>query len=192
MTEQATQLIETKKATASAMLMLDVPAKFILEIASGLRDPDDIAADYGYSPKQWRALEKYDPFIKLVNEKKTELKMSGYSFRMKAQVLAEDLLDDLALHAKKEDVSFHTILETAKFAARAAGIDAPLRENDGKTGNQFSISINLGAGNTVKVDINQQNSGQKGVENDESCAENALSELIPYNSEQLFAMSSNG
>lgn len=197
---QATEIIEVKKTASSPMLFLDVDPKFVLEVASGLKDPEDVAADYGFSPKQWKELKKYQPFIKLVDDKKAELKLSGFTFRMKAQVLAEDLLDDLALHAKKDDVSFHTVLETAKFAARAAGIDSPIKEEDGKAGNSFSININLGAGKSVNIDVNTENQ-QKPVENRPKRQEKEVFEVevgvdfeeeravidsIPYESDRFF------
>src|ERR1019366_5361426 len=154
---QATEIVEVKKATGSAMRFLDIAPEFVLEVASGLREPEDIAAEYGFTPAEWRKLQKYQPFTKAVDDKKAELKLSGYTFRMKAQVLAEDLLDDLALHARKEDVSFHTVLEVAKFAARAAGIDSPVKEDDGKSGNNFVINIDVGAGRSVTVEVNSEN-----------------------------------
>jgi hypothetical protein len=68
---------------------------------------------------------------------------------MKSAIIAEELLADLYTKATEPDASFHTALELAKFAARAAGIDAPVREAN--VGSSFSISINLGNGQSVQI-----------------------------------------
>jgi hypothetical protein len=68
---------------------------------------------------------------------------------MKSAIIAEELLADLYTKATEPDASFHTALELAKFAARAAGIDAPVKEQSSSVG--FSISINLGNGQSVQI-----------------------------------------
>ena len=122
----------------------------ILELASGIREGADIAEDYGFSLEQWHALLKFEPFIKLVEDKKTELKASGYTFRLKSAMIAEELLADVYLASQEESASFHTKLESLKFTARAAGLDAPVREM-AQAGSGFSIVIDLGGGKTVQI-----------------------------------------
>lgn len=138
--------------------MIDVDPKFVLEVASGIVPPSDLAEKYGYTPEQWIFLKEYDPFVKQVEAKKAELKASGYTFKMKAAVAAEDLLEDVYLKAKAEDSSFHTQLEALKFMARAAGIDAPVKEV-AQQGPGFSITINIGNGQSVQ--IGQTQTGQQ-------------------------------
>jgi len=138
-----TTKLSTKKA-------LDVDPKMILEVAAGIRHPADIAADYGYSETEWFALQEFEPFVKAVENKKAELRASGYTFRMKAAVAAEDLLEDVYAKAKDPDSSFHTQLETLKFMARAAGLEAPVRAEQTNTP-AFSITINLGNGTSVNI-----------------------------------------
>lgn len=130
--------------------MIDIDAKFILEVASGLREPAVIAEEYGYSSEQWIFLKVHPPFVKAVEAKKDELKASGYTFRMKAAVCAEDLLGDVYAKAKGQESSFHTQLEALKFMARAAGLDAPVKE-EAAAGPGFSITINLGNGQSVQI-----------------------------------------
>lgn len=134
----------------SNIAQLEVSPKFILEIASGIRDPVDIAEDEGFSSDAWEALKVYPPFVAQVEAKKAELKASGYSFKMKSAFIAEDLLAGLYEKATEQGASFHTTLELAKFTARAAGLDSP--NDEGKsTGSSFNISINLGGGNVVQI-----------------------------------------
>lgn len=187
MARQVTAITEKKIAERNAMLFIDVPAKFILELASGMREPDDLAAEYGFTPNQWNELKEYKPFIKAVDDKKSELQLTGYTFRMKAHVLAEELLDKLGVHAHKEDASFHTTLECVKFASRAAGIDAPVREEDGKSGNTINITIDLGSGDKIYVEqklvpVVQQ---EKIIE-DVQVIEIIPAEEIPYDAKTLF------
>lgn len=130
--------------------LIDVDAKFVLEVASGIREPAEIAEEYGYTPDQWLSLQAYQPFVKAVDAKKQELQASGYTFKMKAAVAAEDLLGDVYLKAKEDNTSFHTQLEALKFMARAAGLDAPMKE-ERDIGTGFSITINLGGGQTVQI-----------------------------------------
>lgn len=129
--------------------MIDVDPKFILEVASGLIEPAQLAENYGYTPEEWLFLKEYDPFVKQVDAKKAELKAGGFTFRMKAAIAAEDILEEAYRKAKEKDSSFHTQLEFLKFTARAAGIDAPVREAN--VGSSFSISINLGNGQSVQI-----------------------------------------
>lgn len=130
--------------------LLEVDPKFVLEVASGIRDPADIAQDYGYTGTQWLVLKEFGPFVKAVEAKRAELTATGYTFRMKAAVGAEELLAEVFTKAVSDDVSFHTQLEALKFMARAAGLDAPPRE-EAAAGEKFSITINLGGGNVVEI-----------------------------------------
>lgn len=130
--------------------MLDVPAQMVLEIAYGVEQPERVAEKFGFSPVEWEQLKGHDPFVRQVDEKKAELKASGYSFRMKAAIAAEDLLEDVYKAAKEEGSSFHTKLESVKFFARAAGLDQPVKQQQ-DTGPAFSITINLGNGQSVQV-----------------------------------------
>ena len=142
--------------------IIDVPPKMVLEIASGLRNGADIAEDYGYSVDQWAALLKFEPFVKLVDEKKIELKASGYTFQLKSAMIAEELLADVYLASQEDGASFHTKLAALTFTARAAGLDAPVREM-AQAGSGFSIVIDLGGGKTVQI-----GSSQRTIEHEET------------------------
>ena len=133
---------------------LDVPPRMVLDIAYGIDEPSEIAAKYGFSDDQWLELKAHAPFVKLVEDKKAELKADGYSFRVKCSWMAEDLLEDLYRRAKDKDVSFSALLESIKFTAKASALDAPPKE-EANTGSTFSININLGQGKSVSVNVAQ-------------------------------------
>lgn len=135
--------------TQLALPLIDVDPKFILEVASGLIEPAQLAENYGYTPEEWLFLKNHEPFVKQVDAKKAELRSTGFTFKLKAAIAAEDLLEEVYVKAKEKDASLHVQLETLKFMARAAGIDAPVREQN--VGAAFSISINLGNGQSVQI-----------------------------------------
>lgn len=142
--------------------VLEVEPKFVLEVAMGLREPQEIAEDYGFSEEQWIALKVHEPFVKLVEDKKAELKAGGVTFRLKSAMIAEELLADLYLKATSEDATLHSVLESLKFTAKAAGLDQP-KQDAAATGSGFSINITIG-GQAVKI-----SGAQKGrvIEEDE-------------------------
>lgn len=148
------------------MRMLDVEPKFVLEVASGVREPSEIAEDFGYSARQWEQLKEYPPFVRLVDDKKAELKASGYTFKMKSAFIAEELLEKLFEKAKEDDSSFHTVLQLATFTAKAAGLDQPPK-TEAQMGSNFSISINLG-GETVQIGVKTDKNEVEKVKNEGS------------------------
>ena len=130
--------------------VVEVPPKMVLEISLGIREPADVAAEYGFSEDQWEMLKILPSFVKQVEEKKLELRVSGITFKMKSAVAAEDIMDDVYLKAKENGSSFHTQLESLKFFAKAAGFEAPPKV-EADTGARFSLTINLGGGKTVAL-----------------------------------------
>lgn len=132
---------------------LDVPQQMVLEIAYGVENPWAIAERYGFTEDQWLDLKTHEPFIKQVDAKKIELKSSGVTFRLKAQMASEDLLEQIYLKAMAPDAPFSVQMESFKVLTKAAGLDAPAKEAGEKQA-QFSISINLGGGKSVQIGIN--------------------------------------
>lgn len=150
----------------STKRILDVPPQLVLEVAYGVEDPEQIALRHGFSDSEWLLLKAHAPFIKQVEDKKAELKASGYTFRMKSAFIAEDLLDDLYKKATEEDASFSVLLETIKFTSKAAGLDAPVK-TDQAPGAKFSITIDIGGGKSVSVAVNQNNEKVVDVESED-------------------------
>lgn len=130
--------------------MLDVPPQMVLTIASGIENPALIAERYGFGEDQWAALKVFEPFVKLIDAKRAELKASGFTFRAKCGLISELLLDELYARATSEDASFGMVLDMAKWTSKAAGLDAPVKQEQA-SGPAFSITINLGGGKSVHV-----------------------------------------
>lgn len=134
--------------------VIEIEPRMVLEIAMGLRDPKDIAEDYGFSEEQWISLKVHEPFVKQVDDKKAELKESGVTFKLKSALIAEELLESLYIKASAEDATLHAVLESLKFTSRAAGLDAP-KQDGVAAGSGFSINITIG-GQSVKISGEQK------------------------------------
>lgn len=134
---------------------LDVPPQMALAIASGIEDPARVAERHGFDEDQWEALKVFEPFVKLIEAKKVELRTAGVTFRLKCGMISEMMLDDLYTAAIAEGTSFSSKLEFTKFASKAAGLDAPPKEENDRAGPAFSIVINLGQGKSVNVNVAQ-------------------------------------
>lgn len=130
--------------------VVEVPQKMVLEISLGIREPADVAVEYGFSEDQWEELKVLPSFVKQVEEKKLELRVSGVTFKMKSAIAAEDIMADVYSKAKESNSSFHTQLESLKFFAKAAGFESPPKV-EAAAGAAFSITINLGNGKTVSI-----------------------------------------
>lgn len=132
--------------------MLDVPPQMVMAIAAGIEEPALIAEHHGFDEPQWEALKVFEPFVKLIDAKKAELRSSGFTFRLRCGLISEMMLDDLYRRATSEGASFSAMLDFAKFTAKAAGLDAP-KQDAANTGSTFSINIVL---NGQSVQINAQ------------------------------------
>ena len=130
--------------------ILDIEPQMILEVAYGIEDPEAVALRYGFSECEWLLLKEHKPFIRQVEEKRVELSASGYTFKMKAGIAAEAIMEKVARKALDDDASFHTQLESLKFFAKAAGTDAPAKV-EREAGPGFSITVVLSGGQTVEI-----------------------------------------
>jgi hypothetical protein len=124
-------------------------AKFIFELAAGLEDPDHIAQKYHYTPEAWEALKQDESFKKVVDAKRIELQKTGYTFRLKAALAAEDLLDEVYIGAKSVDASLSAKLEAFKYLTKIGNLE-PKEDKQVAAGPAFSIKIDLGD-NTVTI-----------------------------------------
>lgn len=126
--------------------LLDINPKFVFELAAGLEEPDHIAEKYHINPDAWDAMRHDENFRKVVDAKRAELQKSGYTFRLKAALAAEDLLDEVYIGAKAPDASLSAKLESFKYLTKIAGLE-PKEDKNMAVGPGFSISINLGDNN---------------------------------------------
>ena len=130
---------------------LDLNPKFILELAAGMEDPDELARRYHLTDAGWASLKTDDNFQKVVEAKRAELQKSGYTFRLKAALAAESLLDDIYLGAKDIDASLSAKLEAFKYLTKLGGLE-PKEDKGAVQGAGFTIRIDLtGESTTIEV-----------------------------------------
>lgn len=133
---------------------LHLPPEMLAEIASGFEDPVRIAARYGYDQAAYDTLTSQDWFTNSIEAKRAELRRSGWTFKAKAALMAEDMLEETYLAAKQSD-SVGTKLEVAKYLTKIADLE-PRTNAPVATGPGFSITINLpatAAHNTPPIDV---------------------------------------
>lgn len=113
----------------------------LAEMASGYEDPARIAARYGYDQSAYDTLVSQEWFVQAIEAKRAELRRSGWTFKAKAALMAEDMLEETYLAAKQSD-SVGTKLEVAKYLTKIADLE-PRTNAVQQTGPGFSITINL-------------------------------------------------
>jgi len=126
---------------------LNLDPKFILELAAGMEDPDELARRYHLTDTGWANLKEDNNFQKVVEAKRTELQKSGYTFRLKAALAAESLLDDIYLGAKDMDASLSAKLEAFKYLTKLGGLE-PKEDKGAAQGTGFTIRIDLSGDST--------------------------------------------
>lgn len=122
---------------------LNVPSEMVAEIAAGLEDPADIAFRYGIAGKCWQDLTKWPPFQNAVAAQKAEYEKNGFTFKVKAKVLTEDVFEDAYKLARSNETSLLQKLEFVKLGAKLADME-PRPNAQVAAGPGFSITINLG------------------------------------------------
>jgi len=132
---------------------LSVPSEMVAEIAAGLEEPRDIAFRYGIAGASWESLTKWVPFQNAVAAQKAEYEKSGFTFKVKAKVLTEDVFEHAYKIARSNDSTLLQKLEFIKVGAKLADME-PKANQAVASGPGFSITINLGtqAPQTIDVD----------------------------------------
>jgi hypothetical protein len=120
---------------------LHLPPEMLAEMASGFEDPVRVAARYGYDQAAYDTLTSQEWFVQAVEAKRAELRRSGWTFKAKAALMAEDMLEETYLAAKQSD-SVGTKLEVAKYLTKIADLE-PRTNAPVASGPGFSITINL-------------------------------------------------
>ena len=120
---------------------LSLDPRFIHEVASGLEDITDIAPRYGLTPEDVNMLMSFQPFIIAVDRLKSDFYRNGRTFRSKAQLMAETVMDRVYADALKSE-SLSLKLESLKTLARLADLE-PKQSAGQVKGTGFTININL-------------------------------------------------
>ena len=143
--------LEYKPKTVSFPQISD---EMVASIALGLEDELIVAARHGMSIEDYTELAAQPWFQLQVQMKRSEYEKNGVTFKAKAAWMAGDLLDQVYLSAASTDASLSQKHEVLKTLIKAAGLE-PKEEKVKDVGPGFSISIDLGGGQSVSL-TNQQ------------------------------------
>jgi hypothetical protein len=131
-----------------------VSDEMVASIALGMEDELLVAARHGLSVEKYRDLESQKWFQLQVQLKRSEYEKNGITFKAKAAWMAGELLDQVYVQAASPDASLNQKHDILKTLIKAAGLE-PKEERAKETGPGFTISIDLGSGQSVSLS-NQQ------------------------------------
>ena len=131
-----------------------ISEEMIASIALGMEDDLIVASRHGMSVEEYTELAAQPWFQLQVQMKRSEYEKNGVTFKAKAAWMAGELLDQVYVTAASGDASLSQKHEVLKTLIKAAGLE-PKEEKLKDTGPGFSISIDLGGGQSISLS-NQQ------------------------------------
>jgi hypothetical protein len=131
-----------------------ISEEMVASVALGLEDELIVAARHGLSIEQYQELAAQPWFQLQVQVKRSEYEKNGVTFKAKAAWMAGELLDQVYVTAASGEASLSQKHEVLKTLIKAAGLE-PKEEKVKDNGPGFSISIDLGGGQSISLS-NQQ------------------------------------
>ena len=132
-----------------AHVTLDVPPQLVWECAAGLEDPDSIAMRFGFQDAKWERLKQWPPFIQAVQQQRAEFERNGMTFRLKAGLMAEEMMSQMFKQAIANDSSIMQKLSVFNSLVDVAGLKPDKKAEMASTAAapKFSITINIPSSN---------------------------------------------
>lgn len=124
---------------------LDIPPQLVWECAAGLENPADVAARFGFEGDKWERLSQWPPFITAVQTQRAEFERNGMTFRLKAGLMAEEMMSSMFKQAIGVDSTILQKLSVFNSLVDVAGLKPDKKAVD-PTANaapKFSITINF-------------------------------------------------
>lgn len=131
-----------------------ISEEMVASIALGMEDELIVASRHGMSVEEYTELAVQPWFQLQIQVKRSEYEKNGVTFKAKAAWMAGELLDQVYVTAASGDASLSQKHEVLKTLIKAAGLE-PKEEKVKDVGPGFSISIDLGGGQSVSL-TNQQ------------------------------------
>jgi hypothetical protein len=126
---------------------LDIPPQLVWECAAGLEDPASIAQRFGFEGEKWERLSQWPPFISAVQTQRAEFERNGMTFRLKAGMMAEEMMSMMFKQAISNDTTILQKLSVFQALTDVAGLKAPKNaEVNTNAAPKFSITINIPQG----------------------------------------------
>lgn len=148
LTHEATEVRSLReynqKARAQDPAKIAWPTSLPIELALKTASPQELRVHYGFSDEEWDALRCNPVFIKELGEACELVKQEGMTFRLKARLQAEAMLETSwrLVHAPGSEVPANVKADLIKTTFRVAGFDS--KEGVAAQGNSLNIQINLG------------------------------------------------
>jgi hypothetical protein len=130
-----------------AHVTLDIPPQLVWECAAGLEDPVSVAARFGFEGDKWERLAQWPPFITAVQNQRAEFERNGMSFRLKAGMMAEEMMSMMFKQAISMDSTILQKLSVFQALTDVAGLKVPKNADvNTNAAPKFSITINIPQG----------------------------------------------
>ena len=102
--------------------------KFCLDVALGLDSTEDILRKYNVSPQQYEQWSKHPLFQRAVVEYQQQARDSGVSFKLRARIQAEDLLNVSYKLIYNPDVPAAVRADLIKWTAKMGDLEPSSKE----------------------------------------------------------------
>ena len=124
---------------------LDIPPQLVWECAAGLENPTDVAARFGFTGEKWERLQQWPPFIQAVQQQRAEFERNGMTFRLKAGLMAEEMMSQMFKQAIANDTSIMQKLSVFNSLVDVAGLKPDKKQEAASavSAPKFSITINI-------------------------------------------------
>lgn len=121
---------------------LKIKPEMINEVATGLEEGKDIAQRYGFSEAEWDEIKERPDFQQAVAKVRSEMERSGQTFRLKAAVMADSLMENMYKHAMDSETPVKDKAAALQLLTRVGELE-PKASAQVSAGPGFSITINL-------------------------------------------------
>jgi hypothetical protein len=133
------EVVVTREMTGQ----LSFDPKFAFEVALKYHPLKVIMQQYGVDKHTMRRLAQHPPFIMALKNFKREIAEQGVTFRMKAKMMSEDLLETAYLMAKNPQVPSSVRTDNIKSIVKWADLEPKKDSDSGAGGATFNLQINL-------------------------------------------------
>jgi hypothetical protein len=132
-------------ASEEPHVTLDIPPQLVWECAAGLEDPVLIAARFGFEGDKWERLSQWPPFITAVQAQRAEFDRSGITFRLKAGLMADEMMSQMFKQAISNDSTILQKMSVFNSLVDVAGLKPDKKQAEVSTNAapKFSITINF-------------------------------------------------
>lgn len=130
--------------------------RLAVELALNINDAEDIFDQYGYSPDAAAELVENPAFVLLMQQAQRSVVEDGLSFRMKAKLMAGELLPYAHDIATDPLQSAAVRADLIKWAAKVADYEPKQMKDEGKTGGGLTLSITFAGAAPQQVIATQQ------------------------------------